>query len=76
MKLSVSLPDEDVALLDRYVKESALKSRSAGIRRAIRMLGNPELQDAYAEAFGDWEQSEDAAAWEAVDTDGLSHEAW
>lgn len=42
MKLSVSLSDEDVAVLDRYADAAGLSSRSAAIQRAIRMLGDPE----------------------------------
>jgi hypothetical protein len=35
------------------------------------MLGDPELDDAYAEAWDEWEASGDAAAWESTVDDGL-----
>ena len=41
MRLSISLSDDDVATLDRYVKAAGLASRSAAIQRAMRLLGDP-----------------------------------
>lgn len=72
MKLSISLSDEDVAALDRYAREAGVSSRSAAIRRAIRLLAQPELDDAYAAAWQEWEASGEAAAWEETTTDGLA----
>ncbi|UAL30682.1 ribbon-helix-helix domain-containing protein [Nocardioides rotundus] len=71
MKLSVSLSEEDVAALDRFVEQTGLDSRSAGIQQAIRRLRGPELAAAYAAAFEEWEDASDAAAWEATTADGL-----
>lgn len=51
MGLSVSLPDEDVAVLDEYARTSGLPSRSAVVRRAIRMLRLPALEQDYAAAW-------------------------
>ena len=45
MKLSVSLPDEDVATLDRYVTEEGLPSRSAALQQAIHHLRDRRLAD-------------------------------
>jgi metal-responsive CopG/Arc/MetJ family transcriptional regulator len=56
VKLSVSLSDEDVAVLDTYVEQAGLPSRSAGLQRAIRMLRYPTLEDDYGEAEA-WEKS-------------------
>ncbi len=72
MKLSISLPEEDVAALDRYAESDGIPSRSAAIQRAIRLLGQAELDDAYAAAWDEWEASGDAVAWEATTADGLS----
>jgi Arc/MetJ-type ribon-helix-helix transcriptional regulator len=72
MKLSISLPDEDVAALDRYAREAGISSRSAAIQRAIRLLAQPELDDAYAAAWQEWEASGEAAAWEETTADGLA----
>ena len=38
MKLSVSLPEEDVAALDAYARAAGLPSRSAALHHAIRLL--------------------------------------
>ncbi|HYO85582.1 MAG TPA: ribbon-helix-helix domain-containing protein [Dermatophilaceae bacterium] len=72
MKLSISLPKEDVAALDRYAREAGISSRSAAVQRAIRLLAQPELDDAYAAAWEEWEASGDAAAWEETSADGLA----
>jgi len=75
MKLSISLPDEDVAALDRYMQAAGVPSRSAAIQRAIRMLRDPELEDAYGAAWGEWQASGEATAWEATTADGLADAA-
>ncbi len=72
MKLSISLPEEDIAALDRYARKAGISSRSAAIQRAIRLLAQPELDDAYAAAWQEWEASGDAAAWEETSADGLT----
>jgi antitoxin MazE9 len=71
MKLSVSLPDEDVATLDEYARLSGLRSRSAALQHAIRLLRHPALEDDYAAAWEEWEASGERAAWEAVTADGI-----
>ncbi|MGV8976607.1 MAG: ribbon-helix-helix domain-containing protein [Cellulomonas sp.] len=75
MKLSVSLSEDEVAALDKYAHAAGLSSRSAAIQQAIRLLGNPELEDAYAAAWDEWESSGDAAAWESTAADGLADAA-
>ncbi|MGL5819411.1 MAG: ribbon-helix-helix domain-containing protein [Phycicoccus sp.] len=75
MKLSISLPPEDVAALDRYAKAAGVTSRSAAIQRAIRQLSRPELDDAYAAAWDEWEASGDASAWEETSADGVTDAA-
>jgi Arc/MetJ-type ribon-helix-helix transcriptional regulator len=71
MKLSVSLSEDEVAALDKYAQAAGLASRSAAIQQAIRLLGDPELEDAYAAAWDEWEASGDTAAWESTAADGL-----
>lgn len=71
VKLSVSLSPSDVEALDKYARSAGLKSRSAAIQQAIRLLGDPELENAYAEAWQEWEDSGDAAAWAATKAHGL-----
>lgn len=72
VKLSVSLSASEVETLDRYAQAAGLKSRSAAIQQAIRLLGDPELERAYAEAWQEWEDSGDAQAWAVTMADGLS----
>ncbi len=71
MKLSVSLPDEDVAFLDAYGKKRGIPSRSAVLHSAIRALRASELGAAYEDAWGEWEESEEGA-WESTAADGLT----
>jgi Arc/MetJ-type ribon-helix-helix transcriptional regulator len=75
MKLSVSLTDEDVVTLDAYASEQGLRSRSAAVQHAIRLLRHCDLEQDYATAWADWEASGDAAAWEASVADGLADAA-
>ncbi len=72
MKLSISLPEEDVAVLDEYARTSGLKSRSAVIRCALVLLRQPELEQDYAAAWDEWESSGEQAAWEGTAADGLA----
>lgn len=75
MKLSVSLPDEDVALLDEYARTSGLPSRSAAVRHAIQLLRHADLEQDYAAAWDEWETSGDLALWESTTADGLADAA-
>ncbi|MFI8995238.1 ribbon-helix-helix domain-containing protein [Streptomyces sp. NPDC053542] len=74
MKISVSLPQEDVAFLDEYAKRIEADSRSAVIHAAIEQLRATELETEYEAAFAEWDASEDAAFWEHFSGDGLSDE--
>ena len=38
MKISMSLPEEDVIFLYKYVSEKGLPSRSAALHKAVRLL--------------------------------------
>ncbi|MGA2163267.1 MAG: ribbon-helix-helix domain-containing protein [Solirubrobacteraceae bacterium] len=70
MKVSVSLPGEDVAFLDAYATTHAYPSRSAVVHHAIRALRLGELDEEYAEAWTEWSASGEADAWDAVVGDG------
>jgi hypothetical protein len=72
MKLSVSLPPEDVATLDEYARSAGLPSRSAAVQHAIQLLRHPDLEDDYAAAWAEFEASGDAVAWEGTTGDGLA----
>ena len=72
MKLSVSLPDEDVAFVDEYLSRSGLGTRSAVIRRALQLLRRPDLEQDYAAAWQEWASSGEQEAWESITGDGLT----
>jgi len=71
MKLSVSLPDEDVALLDEYVRTSGLASRSAAVQHAVRLLRHPDLEQNYEAAWAEWDDAGEQARWDGTAADGL-----
>jgi Arc/MetJ-type ribon-helix-helix transcriptional regulator len=73
MKVSVSLPDDDVAFLDDYARARG-DSRSAALHRAVRLLRERGLGAEYAAAWDDWE-SGDAHAWESTAGDGVERDA-
>ena len=75
MKLSVSLRDEDVAILDDYARTAGLRSRSAAVQYAIGLLRLPGLEQDYAEAWREWESSGEQAAWDGTSADGLNDAA-
>lgn len=70
MKVSVSLPDDDVEFLDDYAAREGYGSRSAVLHKAVRLLRASELGDAYEEAWAEWESNGDAAAWNPTSGDG------
>jgi Arc/MetJ-type ribon-helix-helix transcriptional regulator len=76
MKVSVSLPDDDVAFLDSFAKSEGFPSRSAALQEAIRTLRSlaiaAQLGDAYEEAWQEWFDSGDEALWATTSADGLS----
>ena len=74
MKVSVSIPDEDVRFLDEYAREQGLESRSAAVHRAVRLLRTAELAEAYQAAWEEW-NSGDATAWDRTAGDGVADDA-
>ncbi|MGH2758833.1 MAG: ribbon-helix-helix domain-containing protein [Actinomycetota bacterium] len=75
MKVSVSLPDEDVQFLDAYAKAQGYESRSAVVHKAVRLLRSTELGSAYEQAWEAWESSDDSKLWEETSADGLDARA-
>ncbi len=71
MKLSVSLPEEDVEFVDRLAEEGGFSSRSAVLQRAIRVLRDLQLSGAYEEAWQEWDDSQDGKLWDNVIADGV-----
>ena len=75
MKLSVSLPEEDVAILDEFARAAGLSSRSAALHHAVRMLRLPDLEQDYESAWREWEASGDHEAWSVTAGDGIADAA-
>jgi Arc/MetJ-type ribon-helix-helix transcriptional regulator len=72
VKLSVSLPEEDVEFLDEYARTVGASSRSAVLQRAVRLLRSSQLGAAYEQAWKEWERSDDSELWESTSADGLT----
>ena len=72
MKVSVSLPEDDVDFLDEYAQEQGFGSRSAVLHKAVRLLRASGLNDAYENAWQDWDRDGEEAIWDEATSDGLS----
>lgn len=72
MKVSISLPEEDVEFLDRYASRQGYKSRSAVMHRAVRLLRSSELGEAYEAAWAEWDAAGDATLWDGAAADGVA----
>jgi Arc/MetJ-type ribon-helix-helix transcriptional regulator len=70
MKLSVSLPDDDVEFLDSYADAQGLDSRSAVVHKAVRLLHANSLGDAYEAAWDEW-GGDGEDDWSSASSDGL-----
>ncbi len=73
MKVSVSLPQEDVAFLDAYARAQGIESRSAVVHKAVGLLRASQLATAYEDAWEMWSASGDADAWDQAVADGLGN---
>jgi Arc/MetJ-type ribon-helix-helix transcriptional regulator len=72
MKVSMSLPEEDVEFLDAYAQAQGYPSRSAVLHKAVRLLRAAELTNAYEEAWGEWTSTGEADVWEVTVGDGVN----
>jgi len=75
MKLSVSLPAEDVEFLDAYARTEGFRSRSAVLHKAVRLLRAAELGAAYEQAFVEWDEAGAGPDWDVTVADGLGADA-
>jgi Arc/MetJ-type ribon-helix-helix transcriptional regulator len=71
MKVSVSLPEDDIDFLDQYAKKEGYESRSAVVHKAVRLLRASGLGAAYEEAWREWTASGEDELWESTSADGL-----
>jgi Arc/MetJ-type ribon-helix-helix transcriptional regulator len=72
MKVSVSLPEEDVEFLDAYAGSQGFSSRSAVLHKAVRLLRASGLGAAYEEAWQEWATDGQADLWEETVDGGLT----
>ena len=72
MKVSVSLPEEDVEFLDAYASSKGFVSRSAVVHKAVRLLRASGLGGAYEDAWQEWATESDGDVWDATIDDGLA----
>jgi Arc/MetJ-type ribon-helix-helix transcriptional regulator len=70
MKVSISLPEEDVEFLDAYASTQGFASRSAVLHMAVLLLRASGLGSAYEGAWQEWEDGE-AELWAVTADDGL-----
>jgi hypothetical protein len=75
MKVSVSLPGDDVRFLDAYASEAGLPSRSAALHQAVRLLRIAGLTADYEGAWEEWTAGDDASTWDVTAADGLESDA-
>ena len=73
MKVSVSIPESDVASR-RLCPVPWHCVRSAALQRAIRLLQANELSPHYAAAFAEWALDGEDSAWDAAVADGLGRD--
>ncbi|MFF0542549.1 ribbon-helix-helix protein, CopG family [Nocardia thailandica] len=72
MKLSVSLSEDDLKVLDHEVCRAGLPGRSAAVHRAIQLLRERALEDEYTAAWDEWESSGEEEIWAPASSDGLA----
>jgi antitoxin MazE9 len=72
MKVSVSLPSEDVEFLDAYASSQGFVSRSAVVHKAVRLLRASGLGGAYEDAWREWSSEGEGDDWDVTIDDGLA----
>ncbi|MGG6240812.1 CopG family transcriptional regulator [Nodosilinea sp. AN01ver1] len=70
-KFSISLPQPLLTFVESYRESHACKSRSQVIEKALELLREQELEEAYGQAADEID-----AAWDVTVADGLADEAW
>lgn len=70
-KLSVSVSEPIAQFVTRYQGEHQIKTKSEVIERALELLREQELEQAYAEAATEHDPS-----WDITLKDGLADEDW
>jgi hypothetical protein len=68
VKISASLPAEDVEFLDAFRRANGFPSRSAVLHLAIYMLNGAQLTSSYEAAWAEWQDSPDSVDWAMAST--------
>jgi hypothetical protein len=63
LKISASLPAEDVEFLDTFRQANGQPSRSAVLHLAIYLLRGAEMTSSYEAAWAEWEATPESADW-------------
>ncbi len=71
-RFSISVSREIARFVETYQQKNDVKSRSEVIERALKLLREKELQQAYYEAGQEWLAGEDADLWESTSADGIA----
>lgn len=72
MKVSLSIPDEDIRFLDNFARDHGIASRSAAVQQSIALLRDMELKEHFKIAMREWRESPDSELWESTVGDGLT----
>lgn len=75
MKVSASLSEDDVAFIGSYAEQAGVNSRSAVLHQLVELLRSADLEDAYAAAWQEWDESGDTGIWDSTTADGISEAA-
>jgi Arc/MetJ-type ribon-helix-helix transcriptional regulator len=75
MKVSVSLPEDDLQYVDDYARRRGSSSRSSVLHEAIDLLRMSEMDDAYEAAWDEWERAGEGPAWSGTAADGVADAA-
>ena len=70
-RFSISISEEIAKFVESYQDDKNIGSRSEVIERALKLLREKELQQAYYEAGEEWLNSEDSTLWESTISDEL-----
>jgi Arc/MetJ-type ribon-helix-helix transcriptional regulator len=68
LRISLSLPAEDVEFLDTFRRAKGFHSRSSVLHFAIYMLQEAQLTSSYEAAWAEWEDTPDGVDWASAST--------
>jgi Arc/MetJ-type ribon-helix-helix transcriptional regulator len=69
LRVSASLPAEDVEFLDAFRRANGFHSRSSVLHLAIYMLRGAQLTSSYEAAWAEWKDMPDSVDWAPASAD-------